>query len=61
MTDPAYVPIEPYKLMAFDVYLTPMSAEAIVPDVRFVAAAWALVIFLAAGWWRAARRRQQTA
>lgn len=57
MTDPAYGPIEPYKLMAFDTYVAPMSAEVIVPDVRFVAAVTALAIFLAAGWWRAAHRR----
>ena len=56
LTDPGYGPIGPYKLLALDVNLAPMSAELIMPDVRFVAAAAALAIFLAAGWWRAARR-----
>ncbi len=56
VTDPAYAPIAPYKLAALDVNLVPMAAELTIPDLRLAAAALALAVFLAAGWWRAARR-----
>ena len=56
IADPAYAPIAPYKLMALDVDLQPLGSELIVPDVRFVAGAVLLVLFLAVGWARAARR-----
>ncbi|MCC6383404.1 MAG: hypothetical protein IT304_12935 [Dehalococcoidia bacterium] len=56
VTDPEYAPIAPYKLAALDVNLVPMAAELTIPDLRIVAAALALAVFLAAGWWRAARR-----
>ena len=46
----------PYKLMALQIYLTPMTGEVAVPDLTWATAALALIIFLAAGWWRAARR-----
>lgn len=57
VTEPAYGPIEPYKLMALEVVLVPLSGEVILPDIRLVTVATALVIFLAAGWIRAARGR----
>lgn len=56
VTDPNYAPIAHYKLAAVDLDLVPMSAELTIPDLRMVAAALALAVFLAAGWWRAARR-----
>jgi hypothetical protein len=55
LSDPAYAPLAPYKLMSLDVDLAPMGAELTVPDVRYVAVAAGLVLFLAAGWWRASR------
>ena len=57
IADPAYAPLAPYKLMALDVTLTPLAGELVMPDVRFVAFATLLALFLAAGWLRAARRR----
>ena len=56
LADPDYAPYMPYKLMALQIYLTPMTAEVTVPELPWAAGALALVIFLAAGWWRAARR-----
>ena len=56
ITDPAYAPILPYKLMAFRVVLTPAKGELMVPDLRFIAGAALLAVFLLVGWVRAARR-----
>ena len=53
---PGYKEVEPYKLMALKVVLTPTQAETIVPDLTQAASALALMIFLAFGWWRSARR-----
>lgn len=58
LADPAYAPIEPYKMMALDVSLLPMSAETIIPDTRYVAGSLLLALFLAGGWFRSARRNR---
>lgn len=58
LADPAYAPIEPYKMMALDVTLLPMSAETIIPDTRYVAGSLLLALFLAVGWFRSARRNR---
>lgn len=55
LADPAYAPIEPYKMMALDVSLLPMSAETITPDTRYVAGSLLLALFLAVGWLRSTR------
>ena len=57
VTDPAYAPVAPYKLMALEVVLAPTSSELVIPDVRVVAGALLLTLFLATGWARSARRR----
>jgi hypothetical protein len=54
LTHPAYPGIEPYKLMAARVVLTPAKAERVLPSVPLLAAGVLLVVFLAAGWARAA-------
>jgi hypothetical protein len=56
MADPAYAPYEPYKLMAFQTFIVPLSVEILLPNLQFVLGAALLVIFLATGWLRAARR-----
>ncbi|MFN0155446.1 MAG: hypothetical protein ACKVUT_13820, partial [Gaiella sp.] len=43
ITDPAYGPIDPYKLMALDVVLVPMKAELVLPDLRVLAGGAALL------------------
>ena len=57
LTDPAYGPIEPYKLMALEVVLAPTWAELVFPPFWVAAGAVLLLIFLATGWARAARSR----
>jgi hypothetical protein len=56
VTDPAYGPGEPYKLMALKVVLTPTSGEVVVPELTWLVGGALFALFLAAGWWRAARR-----
>jgi len=55
VTNPAYAPIEPYKLMALQVALTPTSGDVVVPDARLALGAALLIVFLAVGWFRARR------
>jgi hypothetical protein len=57
LTDPAYAPFAPYKLMALQVALTPMSGDVIIPDASLALAAALLTAFLLIGWVRANRRR----
>ena len=57
ITNPAYAPIEPYKLMALQVALTPTSGDFVIPDARLALGALLLIAFLAIGWVRSARRR----
>jgi hypothetical protein len=54
LTHPAYPAIEPYKLMAMQVVLTPTKAEMVLPSVPLLTAGVLLVVFLAIGWARAA-------
>ncbi|MDT8989916.1 hypothetical protein RQP54_03480 [Curvibacter sp. APW13] len=56
ISDPAYAPIEPYKMMALRLLLIPTSGDLITPDYRLVLGAFFVALFLACGWWRAARR-----
>ena len=54
LTNPAYPEIEPYKMMALQVVLTPTAAQLVVPSVSLLAGGVLLVVFLAIGWARAA-------
>lgn len=56
MSNPAYAPLAPYKLMALKVVLTPSHSELVLPPLTAMVAALSLIIFLAVGWWRTARR-----
>lgn len=56
-----YAPIEPYKIMALQVVLTPTTAEVSLPEYTWFAGTLALIIFLTAGWWRSARRTSSQA
>ena len=56
LTDPAYAPIEPYKLMALEVLLVPTTPERILPNPSVAVGVVLLMLFLATGWIRAARR-----
>jgi hypothetical protein len=54
LTHPAFGEIEPYKLMALQVILTPTTPERVVPSVSLLVGGVLLVAFLAVGWARAA-------
>jgi hypothetical protein len=47
LTDPAYPEIEPYKLTAMQVVLTPTKGEMVIPSVPLLVAGAFLVVFLA--------------
>jgi len=56
LSDPAYGPMEPYKFIAVELDLAPVSGDMIIPDLRLIVGGSFLVLFLAVGWFRAARR-----
>lgn len=60
LTDPAYLPIEPYKMASLKLLLVPTSSDMIIPDYRLIVGAALLVIFLGIGWRRAVRTGQKT-
>lgn len=55
LADPAYAPMEPYKFMALQAVLVPVSAEMLIPDLRLLVGGGLLLLYLAVGWFRAAR------
>lgn len=57
LSNPAYAPIEPYKLMALRTMLTPTKPELVIPPLPWLMGSVLLPLFLALGWWRAARRQ----
>lgn len=57
LSHPAYAPMAPYKFMALEVAPVPVSAEALIPDLRPVVGALLLMAFLAVGWAKVARGR----
>jgi hypothetical protein len=50
LADPAYAPLEPYKLMAVETVLVPVAGDVKVPDLRLLVGGLLLVLFLAVGW-----------
>jgi len=57
LSDPAYGPMEPYKFMALEIDLVPVSGDMVIPDLRWVVGGGFVIIFLLVGWIRAARSR----
>jgi hypothetical protein len=58
LSDPAYAPIMPYKLMASQVYLAPVFGDIVVPDLRWVVGGSLLIVFLLVGWIRSEKRNR---
>jgi hypothetical protein len=56
LSDPSYAPMEPYKFIALEIDLVPVSGKMVVPDLRWVVGGSLVMIFLLVGWVRAARR-----
>lgn len=56
LADPAYAPYEPYKFIALELDLMPVSGDLVVPDLRMIVGGICVFVFMAVGWWRAVRR-----
>jgi hypothetical protein len=53
LSDPAYAPVEPYKFMALELDLVPVSGRIVIPDLRWLLGGGLMIIFLLVGWVRA--------
>jgi hypothetical protein len=54
LAHPAYAPMEPYKFIALEIDLVPVSGVMVIPDLRWVVGAVFVFIFLLSGWLHAA-------
>lgn len=54
--DPVYAKYLPFKLGSLHVALVPAASQMVIPEVRFLAGAAVLIVFLAIGWACAVRR-----
>ncbi|WP_308910551.1 hypothetical protein [Pseudokordiimonas caeni] len=50
VTDPAYKPLAPYKLLSMHVDLVPLKRDIVVPDFRTLGTGLALIAFFAIAW-----------
>jgi hypothetical protein len=53
LADPSYAPMEPYKFIAMELDLVPVSGATVVPDLRWLVGGGFFIIFLLVGWVRA--------
>ena len=60
-TDPQWLKFAPYKIAALEIALVPASGQVVIPDLRCVVAGACLIVFLGAGWLRAARGKRSWA
>jgi len=58
LTDPQWLKVAPYKIAAVEIALVPASGQVVIPDLRWVVGGACLIVFLGAGWLRAARRHR---
>jgi hypothetical protein len=54
ISHPAYAPLAPYKLIAVELDLVPVSSGTIVPDLRWLVGGGFAIVFLLLAWLRAA-------
>jgi hypothetical protein len=54
VSDPAYAPAEPYKFIAMELDLVPVSGRIVIPDLRWLLGGAFIIIFLLVEWVRAA-------
>jgi len=54
ISDPSYAPLAPYKFIAVELDLVPVSGSTIVPDLRWLVAGAFVILFLLVGWIRPA-------
>jgi hypothetical protein len=50
LSDPAYAPMAPYKFMALEIDLVPVSSQVVIPDLRWAVGAVFIIVFLLVGW-----------
>jgi len=55
LSDPAYAPRAPYKFMALEIDLVPVSGQMVIPDLRWAAGIVFVIVFLLVGWVSAVR------
>ncbi len=53
LSHPTYAPLAPYKLMAMELDLVPVSGGTVVQDLRWLVGGGLAIIFLLVGWLRA--------
>lgn len=56
VSNPEYHKFMPYKIASLEIILAPFSKELVLPDPALALGAVLVMLFLATGWWRAARR-----
>jgi len=54
ISHPTYAPLAPYKFIAAELDLVPVSSGTIVPDLRWLVAGAFTIVFLLVGWLRTA-------
>ncbi len=54
ISHPAYAPLAPYKFIAVELDLVPVSSGTILPDLRWLVAGGFVIVFLLVGWIRPA-------
>jgi hypothetical protein len=59
-SDPTYLKVMPYKLVGLRLLTVPTSLRFQLPDLRLALGSLLLMIFMAVGWIRAARRGKNT-
>ena len=57
LSDPQWLKFAPYKIAALEIALVPASGQVVIPDLRWVVGGACLIVFLGAGWLRAAHRK----
>jgi hypothetical protein len=50
LSDPSYAATEPYKFIAVEIDLVPISSKMVIPDPRLVVGVGFVIIFLLVGW-----------
>jgi len=58
LSDPQWLKVAPYKVAALEIALVPASAQVVIPDLRWIMGGACLIVFLAAGWLRAVRKKR---
>ena len=54
ISHPSYAPLAPYKFVAMDLDLAPVSTGRVIPDLRWLVGGGFIIIFLLVGWIRTA-------